>query len=1101
MLKVGMYVRCPVDSEDMENPRDFALAKVIRMDELSNQVTVHFYDCYQIRQYYQMPEEYDYPIRQLQHAKIHENSEVIYQGQRYFVKIFAEEKDELFYYFISSSLRDKIVKVSETELQASFNDSEISPYYQMIHYEFQNPIWFFGRRNVSRTMSLIENAIRGFKELSGCKIYLKPYQLKTVMRCLQQKPCRNMIADEVGLGKTIEAASVLKIYMTDTHNAKIVILVPDALTEQWKTELAFKFNIFEKADKNGNRIKILPFSRIPTLKTELSHDFLIVDEVHQCLYSNQYYERVAELSRNAKNVLMLSATLVQDRKNEYFRLLKLIQPDKYGKFSEEKFSELLELQNKIVRNIYEALGSLEDYCDEIEDADGELSDDAQDIYEDELAESFEKISELIHDEHFNDMIQKINIHSKDCGISQMQTMIAYISEYYQLERCIIRNRRSVLDEDARNQRKLIQLPYGLDSAHNNTQLQIYRHLSEWIEQEMHSVEEFRNTGKNLISAFFSSASAFYSELDKIKMHSIPEQLQELAKRWKNEELHELEQISVYLQSPYEYSSRMVRILDYIDQEAYHKKVLLFTNFPETFQHYEKALSKVFKGKCCFFRRGMNANELELQTYRFQTDSKYLIMLSDESGGEGRNFQKADILIHIDLPWNANTLEQRIGRLDRIGRDCNRPVISVVPFAEETLEEDLFQVWNKGLHIFEQSQNGLEIIMNEIDEKILQSVSNDMKYGLSNMIPQLMDDVKKLKETVKKEQHFDTASYQYQVLNQQLDRVVRLYAENETELFASSMLGWADMTGFRGKEVSDSVIRFDRSSFSVGSTKHTHFVPPDMKSEIEQHLNQMQNHVRQLNGEREIAENPYFIQGTFNRTKALSNDYLHFFAPGDAIFDSVVQNALYSYKGRCSAIAIPATFNWNGFLFTWQLSPNRAILLENGIDLRMLGEYLGYLSQSQLTNSVALENEDLTPDEQVVKFVMKLSKSDLRKQVEHLGRRKPKSPILGIREKYGCSDLEWFKKMYPVEQWRNYVKESYQQARKEAIQLLAQRTNLRGLRIDLENAVNAQKVAMNYYIQEDAIEEVKRTNDILLQAFQKPKIELDSICFVRMVKCS
>ncbi len=454
-----------------------------------------------------------------------------------------------------------------------------------------------------------------------------------------------------------------------------------------------------------------------------------------------------------------------------------------------------------------------------------------DLYEDELAESFEKISELIHDEHFNDMIQKINIHSKDCGISQMQTMIAYISEYYQLERCIIRNRRNVLDEDARNQRKLIQLPYGLDSAHNNTQLQIYRHLSEWIEQEMHSVEEFRNTGKNLISAFFSSASAFYSELDKIKMHSIPEQLQELAKRWKNEELHELEQISVYLQSPYEYSSRMVRILDYIDQEAYHKKVLLFTNFPETFQHYEKALSKVFKGKCCFFRRGMNANELELQTYRFQTDSKYLIMLSDESGGEGRNFQKADILIHIDLPWNANTLEQRIGRLDRIGRDCNRPVISVVPFAEETLEEDLFQVWNKGLHIFEQSQNGLEIIMNEIDEKILQSVSNDMKYGLSNMIPQLMDDVKKLKETVKKEQHFDTASYQYQVLNQQLDRVVRLYAENETELFASSMLGWADMTGFRGKEVSDSVIRFDRSSFSVGSTKHTHFVPPDMKSEI------------------------------------------------------------------------------------------------------------------------------------------------------------------------------------------------------------------------------------------------------------------------------
>ena len=143
------------------------------------------------------------------------------------------------------------------------------------------------------------------------------------------------------------------------------------------------------------------------------------------------------------------------------------------------------------------------------------------------------------------------------------------------------------------------------------------------------------------------------------------------------------------------------------------------------------------------------------------------MLSDESGGEGRNFQNADIVIHIDLPWNANTLEQRIGRLDRIGRQGGRPVVSVVPYVEETLDEDLLHVWSEGLRIFVESQSGLEIIMNEIDEKILRSVSEDLKYGLSNMLPQLMEDMEKLKKTVKLEQHFDTAAYQYQSLNQQL----------------------------------------------------------------------------------------------------------------------------------------------------------------------------------------------------------------------------------------------------------------------------------------------------------------------------------------------
>ena len=1100
MLKPGMYVRCPIDSEDMEHPRDFAIAKIKQIDEMANKAKVAFHDLYHISKFYHVPTEYEYPLRKLVHAQIHRDAIVRYSQAEYRVRACANPKEEGAYsYYITALHKNETLLVSEEELNASFTDGEVNPYVQMVRYEFQQPVWYFGRCNVSRTMRTIENSIYGFKELSGCKIFLKPYQLKTVMRCLQQKPCRNMIADEVGLGKTIEAASVLKIFMTDQKKANIVILVPDALVEQWKTELAFKFQIFTKADRNDNRLMILPFSRIPTMKTELSHDFLIVDEVHQCLRSRLLYDRILELSTHAKNVLMLSATPVQDRKDEYYRLLKLIQPVKYGCISKVDFEQKIGQQERIVRCVYELLGSLEDYQDEIDAADGELSDEAQDIYEDELAENFEKLGKTITDKRFDAMVQSIDIEADDHGIPAMQTAAAYVCENYQLEQCIIRNRRSVLDEDSVNERQMHKLPFDLNVPYNNTQLLIYRRLSEYLEENVHSVDAFKKTGLPLITALFSSASAFESE---IKKNLVNEEISLLAQKWKNEESRELEKIKYFADDPYEHPTRLIQILDYIDQEAADKKVLLFTAFPETFAVYRKAFAALFRGKCCYFQKGMSADELELQTYRFQTDAKYQIMLSDETGGEGRNFQKADILIHIDLPWNANTLEQRIGRLDRIGRSVGRPVLSVVPYAEDTLEEDLVKVWAEGLRIFEQSQSGLEIIMNEIDEKIIEGVSSNMKYGLANMVPQLMEDVSRLKETVKKEQHFDVAAYRYLTLNQQLDRSVRLYAENETDLFTSSMLSWANLTGFVGKNIAENVTLFTKNSFSPGSAKHTLFIPPDMKAEIDSQINQIQNHVREMNGERSIETDSNYIQGTFSRNKALSNDYLHFFAPGDSIFDSIVQNALYSYKGRSAAFVMPASFNWEGLIFTWQLNPNEVILLKNGIDIRMLNPYRGYLPGQQLMNIIPA-NESFDTDSEAVlrefRIFAKTRLSSIPKLTEHLGKRKPKSPILGIKEKYGCSDLEWFQRVHPRDKWGYFVQESYKQAKAAAWEELKKMAKIKELKADLLGSITNQKAAMTYFSQDASLQETERIHRLLLDAFLNSKVELDSVCYVRMVK--
>jgi ATP-dependent helicase HepA len=87
MLREGMYVRCPVDAEDMEQPRDFAMAKITSIDSFSDKASVHFYDCYGIRDYYKMPDGYEYPVRQLLHAQIHKNAVVCYLGTEYIVHL------------------------------------------------------------------------------------------------------------------------------------------------------------------------------------------------------------------------------------------------------------------------------------------------------------------------------------------------------------------------------------------------------------------------------------------------------------------------------------------------------------------------------------------------------------------------------------------------------------------------------------------------------------------------------------------------------------------------------------------------------------------------------------------------------------------------------------------------------------------------------------------------------------------------------------------------------------------------------------------------------------------------------------------------------
>ena len=271
-----MYVRCSIDVENPNEPRDFISGRIVEINDFSEVAKVEFFDLLNLRKYYNVPQTLEFPLSKLNHCILRNGSLAEYNGNMYHIIQHNIDKSNNFIYYYLTSDTSTVLKICEKDIKTTFNSSDVSPLSQLKRFEFQNPMWYFGRSAVNNAIHTIDNAFYGFKELAGCKIFLKPYQLKTVMRCLSEPSCRYMIADEVGLGKTIEAASVLKVYLSDKKNKKVLVCVPDALVEQWKTELAFKFSLFNGDNLSGNNIKITPMSQITM--TNNKYDFIIIDE-------------------------------------------------------------------------------------------------------------------------------------------------------------------------------------------------------------------------------------------------------------------------------------------------------------------------------------------------------------------------------------------------------------------------------------------------------------------------------------------------------------------------------------------------------------------------------------------------------------------------------------------------------------------------------------------------------------------------------------------------------------------------------------------------------------------------------------------------------
>ena len=703
-----------------------------------------------------------------------------------------------------------------------------------------------------------------------------------------------------------------------------------------------------------------------------------------------------------------------------------------------------------------------------------------DEYTEIVLDDLNSIVETLEDAALEKMVKDIDLSTEDQGLSTVKQALAYICENYRIERRVIRNRRQLISEKMAR-RTLCAIPYSplsLNESYNEIGA-IQNTLAYLADNGKDDEEYVTQTAIPLLSALFSSPWAFEDALHKLQIDDGI--LLDSAAAWRRQAENEHSLVNVALdEDPDLIKGRLMTAMNYIDQETdilddETCKLVVFTAHNATLVQFLKLFNTRYADMgihAVAFGKHMDRDELEDSVYAFQNNPACRVIICDETGGEGRNFQNASQIIHLDLPWNANALEQRIGRLDRLGRDPNMDVLSVVLYADTSVEEQLFHIWKDGMKLFEQSLSGLEIITGELNELIVDALLDDYYTGLTNAFDDILDQAEEMRESVEDEQDFDLGATLYRPLSQGIDNVLGIYASEDDNLFATEIMGWGKQAGLSPeKPTSSGLIEFRESTFSVNAARQSLFIPPVWDKYTNSSI--MRREGRLL--------------GSFDRRTAATREDILFFAPGDPVYDSIISNAVGCNRGRCTGIETVAAYNYDGLVFIYNIAPKLDELLENGMTLQTLAQYRMYLPLKQIIVTVPLTARSKeVPEKEIINTLLALRPNS----VNHLGRR-------GCT-KMSISPLEHFISRTPPSTWEPLVDKASATAYKRACARLEKRSDFEAAEKEMQRVLNGYRAECIYFERDmSGVDERAHLFDMTLRALKNAKPELDAACFLRV----
>ena len=477
----------------------------------------------------------------------------------------------------------------------------------------------------------------GLGSMLGGRVRLFPHQLYVAERATATLPVRWLLADEVGLGKTIEAALIMNRLLHTQPIERCLVVAPDTLTVQWLGELWRKYHqvftlldaarLADVARDFGERFNPFDVHRRAVVSLEMlverpdltrsavaaGIDLLIVDEAQRLRWprgraAGPAYRAVAPIAALGRHVLLLSATPLEDDADGFFRLLQLLRPD--------EFPDGTDVEARLASGVpFPACTSATRRVD--------------------IGGLPPRIPVAI------------DIDPSPALVAARAALIPAVGGRTPLD-----DRRTV-----ERVRRALSSGAALASVLAAADADLRRH-AEAIDRED-------------------------PRLAWLAAHAV---------RWR---------------------------------EA-RQKTLVFVAHRETLEMLRAALSARAALATGVFHEELSAARRDIEVARFRAADGPSLLVSTEAGGEGRNFEFCDRLVHYDMPWRPTTVEQRIGRLDRIGR---RIPVEVVYFRPRTgLGADVVRLFER-IGLFEQPIAGIEPQLAHV-EQALEALALDPAASLS-----------------------------------------------------------------------------------------------------------------------------------------------------------------------------------------------------------------------------------------------------------------------------------------------------------------------------------------------------------------------------------
>jgi ATP-dependent helicase HepA len=351
------------------------------------------------------------------------------------------------------------------------------------------------------------------------------------------------------------------------------------------------------------------------------------------------------------------------------------------------------------------------------------------------------------------------------------------------------------------------------------------------------------------------------------------------------------------------SQRLIKLIEYLklrSKESPLPKLIIFAGFPGIALPLAQELSlHLGKGSITEFRSELSREEKEENVSRFQNNHRTFVMVCDETGGEGRNFQFASEIVHFDMPWHVGRIEQRIGRIDRLGREkVRQDAVSIVFYNEHSVEAGLFHCYLSGFQVYNKSISGLEFALRDLEKEVVAMAIDKGRDGLMDFIPKLSSLTEQERDQDESQALSDLASFNRSAA----DRFQKVLQSEASEL----MLEEAFINYFRMitthnsvKEIHDSIFPQAIWQFSLDNTVYGALPLKDKNQEG-------------LFGT---------CQGTFRREVARQRPQLNFFNVGNPVFDAVLSSLKLHSTGRVYALDCKSheAIRWAGFEFVFGVS--------------------------------------------------------------------------------------------------------------------------------------------------------------------------------------